>query len=107
MASNLRHRISRGISWNFANQMLAGTLQFVVMLVLARLLTPRDYGVVGLVVTFTGFAALFVDLGLTPAIIQKPGITQTELSTVFWTNNAMGWIILALLWMLAEPIAMF
>jgi O-antigen/teichoic acid export membrane protein len=107
MASNVRQKISSGIGWNFANQMFAGTLHFVVMVILARLLTPHDYGVVGLVLAFTGCAALFVDLGLTPAIIQKQDITQTELTTVFWTNNAMGWIILALLWVLAEPIATF
>jgi O-antigen/teichoic acid export membrane protein len=107
MASNVRQKISSGIGWNLANQMFAGTLQFVVMVILARLLTPHDYGVVGLVLVFTGFAGIFVDLGLTPAIIQKQEITQTELSTVFWTNNAMGWIVFALLWMLAEPIATF
>ena len=107
MVSNLRQKIGAGISWNFANQMLAQALQFVVMIILARLLTPHDYGVVGLVLTFTGFAAIFVDLGLTPAVIQKQDITQTELSTAFWMNNAMGWIVLALLWVLAEPIATF
>jgi hypothetical protein len=77
------------------------------MIILARLRTPQDYGVVGLVLTFTGFAAIFVDLGLTPAVLQKQGITQTELSTAFWINNAMGWTMLALLWMLAEAIATF
>jgi O-antigen/teichoic acid export membrane protein len=107
MEPNLRQNISSGITWNFANQMIALALQLVVMITLARLLTPHDYGVVGLVLTFTAFAAIFVDLGLTPAVVQKQDITQAELSTVFWTNNAMGWIILALLWMLAEPIATF
>jgi O-antigen/teichoic acid export membrane protein len=107
MAPNLRQNIGSGITWNFANQIIAGTLQFAVMIILARLLTPHDYGVIGLVLTFTGFAAIFVDLGLTPAVVQKQDITQTELSTVFWTNNAIGWIILALFWMLAEPIARF
>lgn len=58
MVSNLRQKIGAGISWNFANQMLAQALQFVVMIILARLLTPHDYGVVGLVLTSTGFAAI-------------------------------------------------
>jgi O-antigen/teichoic acid export membrane protein len=51
MVSNLRQR--SGPAWNFANQVLAQALQFVVMIILARLLTPHDYGVVGLVLTFT------------------------------------------------------
>src|SRR5207249_3540205 len=56
---------------------------------------------------FTGFAAIFVDLGLTPAVIQKQNVTQVELSTAFWTNYAMGWIVFGLLWILAGSIAVF
>jgi len=52
--------------------------------VLARLLTPGDFGLIAMVVTVTGFVAMFKDLGLSAAVVQRAEITRAQLSTLFW-----------------------
>ncbi len=65
-------------------------LQIVSVAILARLLTPEDYGLIAMVTAVTVFARLFKDLGLSAATIQKPGITIDQLSSMFWINVSMG-----------------
>jgi O-antigen/teichoic acid export membrane protein len=60
------------------------------VLCLARLLTPEDYGLVAMVTTFTGFAPVFVDLGPRDAVVQRPRITESEVSALFWLTLAIG-----------------
>ena len=83
---NLGGRAVRG----GAVMITAQALKFVIMtaatLVLARLLTPHDYGLVGMVVVVTGFIALFKNLGLSTAMIQKAELTHEQTSTLFWIN---------------------
>lgn len=61
-----------------------------VTMVLGRLLTPKDYGVVAMVGVFTGFVAVFRDGGLSIATIQRPNITEAQITTLFWINVALG-----------------
>ncbi len=65
-------------------------LKFVVMLVatsvMARLLTPADYGLIGMVAFVTGFVSLYKDLGLSAATIQRDEINSEQISTLFWVN---------------------
>jgi O-antigen/teichoic acid export membrane protein len=107
MATDLRKRLTAGIGWNFVNQLSTQVAGLVSLVVLARLLTREDYGTVGMVFAILGFAAIFVDLGLTPAVIRKQDVTQAELSTAFWTNNAMGWAVMVILWLMADGVAAF
>ena len=64
--------------------------QLALFLILARQLTPEDYGLVAMVLAFTGFAPLIVDLGTRDAVIQKPRITESELAALFWITVAVG-----------------
>ena len=70
--------------------MVSQGVRFAIMLlgtaVLGRLLTPEDYGLIGSVAIVIGFVALFKDLGLASAIIQREELTQREVSTLFWLN---------------------
>lgn len=66
------------------------------MMILARLLTPHDFGLVGMVTACTGFVALFQDAGLSLAAIQRGSITHEQISTLFWLNILVG-IALALI----------
>ena len=59
-------------------------------MVLARLLTPADFGLVAMVSTITGLAQAFADLGLSEATIQKKDISQEQVSALFWINVAIG-----------------
>jgi PST family polysaccharide transporter len=60
------------------------------VLFLARLLSPEDYGLVGMVAAITGFAPLLVDLGSRDAIVQRPSITEAEVSALFWITQVVG-----------------
>src|SRR6266852_27232 len=60
------------------------------VLFLARLLTPEDYGLVAMVTAITGFAPVLVDFGTRDAIVQRPRITEGEVSALFWIAIAVG-----------------
>jgi O-antigen/teichoic acid export membrane protein len=63
---------------------------FVSLAIIARVLTPADYGLVAMVITVTSFLSVFGDLGLSYVTIQRPQITQEQLSALFWANVAFG-----------------
>jgi len=65
-------------------------IQIGSVLFLARLLSPEDYGLVGMVTAITGFAPVLVDLGSRDAIVQRARITEEEVSALFWITQAVG-----------------
>jgi O-antigen/teichoic acid export membrane protein len=89
LRADLGKRAARG----GAVTMAANGFKFAVTLVgtsiTARLLTPEDYGVIGMVAILTGFLSIFKDMGLAAATIQKPTVTKDQVSTLFWVNIAV------------------
>jgi len=65
-------------------------LRFVTLMILARLLDPDDFGLVGMVTAFTGALSLFRDFGLSSAAIQRATITEEQVTTLFWINLLVG-----------------
>lgn len=90
---------------------LSQGVQFCVNLasivVLARVLTPDDFGLVAMVATIMGFLRIFNEAGLSTATIQREGITQAQVSNLFWTNLALGGIVTVLLAVSSPAIAWF
>lgn len=76
-------------------------------MVLARLLTPEAYGLVGMVYVFVVVAMLLKDLGLNTATVQRREITDEQINTLFWINLALGTAIAVLFWALAPAVADF
>ena len=76
-------------------------------MVLARLLSPQDFGLQGMVVVVTGFLALFRDAGLGVATVQRLEVTQEQVSTLFWINAAVGLVLALLCAVLAPAIVAF
>src|SRR5215472_5173425 len=72
-------------------------------MVLARLLSPEDFGLQGMVVVLTGFLGLFRDAGLGSATVQKHEVTDAQTSTLFWINAAIG-VVLAILCAASAPL---
>jgi O-antigen/teichoic acid export membrane protein len=70
--------------------MLGQALQFAAIVVLARLLSPADFGLIAMIYVFTGFASSLTDMGLGASIIQKQGVSDRHLDSVFWVNVAVG-----------------
>jgi O-antigen/teichoic acid export membrane protein len=82
-------------------------VQTATVMVLARLLSPEDFGLQGMVVVVTGFLALFRDAGLGMATIQRPEVTHQQTSTLFWINVAVGVILATLCAALAPVLVAF
>lgn len=102
-AGSLRAQTVRGVSWAGFGQVGTQFIGFLGTLVLARLLTPDDFGLLGMVVVFTGFLALFQNLGLGPAIVQDRSLTENQLSGLFWVNLSFS-ALLAVIAAAAAPV---
>jgi len=69
-ASSIASGVRRGVSWKFLSQGVSFVLQLTTTVVLARLLTPRDFGLAAMVLVFRRIVMLFSDFALTPALVQ-------------------------------------
>ena len=87
---NLRQRTVSGLGWNAVTQALAKALQFAVLIVLAHLLSPHEFGLIGMILIFTGFASSIADMGLGASIVQAQVLSDENLNSVFWLNIALG-----------------
>ncbi len=77
------------------------------LMVLARLLGPKDFGLVGMVTAFTGVLNLFRDFGLSAAAVQRTIVTEEQSSTLFWINMLVGALLALLAVAMAPVIATF
>ncbi len=92
---DLKERVIRGGFAKVCAQAANFTLRIGSLMVLARLLDPKDFGLVGMVTAFTGVLNLFRDFGLSAATVQRVDVTDEQISTLFWINILVG-VILAL-----------
>ena len=88
--ADLKGRSVRGGLLTLVSQGMQFVVQTVSTVVLARLLSPADFGVVAMVTAVTGLASAFADFGLSEATIQRKEITQEQVSTLFWINVGIG-----------------
>lgn len=93
------------LKWNLLNKVSTQVLYAVTGIILARLLTPDDFGLVGAMLVFQAFANMFIDSGFSSALIQRKHPTQTDYSTVMWFNIAIAAGIYAILYASAGIIA--
>lgn len=93
--------------WRFAERCGAQFVTFLVSIILARILTPEDYGRIALVTIFTTIMQVFVDSGLGTALIQKNNSDDLDFSSVFYFNFAVCIILYAIMFIAAPYIALF
>lgn len=101
---------SRTISGGFARLTAQGATFFLrlgSLMVLARLLGPKDFGLVGMVTAFTGVLELCRDFGLSAATVQRETITDDQVSTLFWINMGFGVVLAGIMVALSPEIARF
>jgi O-antigen/teichoic acid export membrane protein len=89
-SGDLKRRSVRGGAATVLGQGFSMAVQIASTVVLARLLSPADFGLQGMIVTLTGFFSLFKDAGLSVATVQKENLTHEQASTLFWINLAVG-----------------
>lgn len=80
----------RGLVWSSGSRAIGQLLQFGSSIVLARLLTPRDFGLIATVYIFAGLASLLKDMGIASSIVRKRHVSQADLATAFWINALVG-----------------
>jgi PST family polysaccharide transporter len=100
-------RAIRGGAFTVGSQASQFVIGLLATMVMARLLTPRDYGLIGMVTVVTGFLTIFKDIGLSRATIQRNVLTHDEASSLFWINGAVGVGIALLTAAIAPAIARF
>ncbi len=86
----LKYQAVTGVKWNCVSLGVNTVLQFITLTVLVRLLSPSDFGLIGMIMVVIGFAQLFSDMGISNAIIYRQDATKPELSSLYWLNVMAG-----------------
>jgi teichuronic acid exporter len=105
--TSLVHKTASAAKWSALDVFMRQGVQFVITVILARILTPEEFGVVALLSLFVGVAAVFIDGGLSSALVQRRNTTQADESTVFFFNLGMGAVSGVLICAAAPWVAVF
>jgi teichuronic acid exporter len=97
--TSLKHKTVHGLFWNFLDNFSRLGIGFITGIILARLLTPREFGLVGMVTIFIAISQSIIDSGFTQALIRKKNCTQADYSTVFFFNLVIGILIYFILFL--------
>jgi PST family polysaccharide transporter len=107
MITNITKSTAIGIFWTGISQSSTQVFQLIVIVILARLLDPKDFGVVGLAAIFIGLINTINELGLSAAIIQKKDLDEIHLSTSFWANIGTGTVLCIFIILVSSYVADF
>lgn len=107
MAESLKDKTVKGTIWSILERFSVQGVSFVVMIIMARMLTPSDYGLVGMLAIFIAVSQSIVDSGFSQALIRKQDRSEIDNSTVFYFNIAVGAILYLILFVCAPLISKF
>ena len=107
MSSDLKKKTIRGFGWSAFDNVAKTGVTFVVSIILARLLSPDEYGLIGILTIFMAVFNSIVDSGFTQALIRKKNASDVDYSTIFYANICISFAAMAVLFFLAKPIACF
>jgi teichuronic acid exporter len=107
MLDSLKHKTIHALSWSFLEAVASRGVQFIIGIVLARLLFPEQFGLIGMLTIFMAVIRTFLDSGFGAALIQKKEITQTDICSIFYFNILVGLVAAGLLCIAAPWIAAF
>ena len=103
--SELKSKTIKSVRWTTLNTVGLTIVYFIQIAVVARLLGPKEIGLMAIANLFIGYAHIFLDFGLSSAIIQRPNPTQHELSTLYWINVLTGFLVYVILVLFTPLIA--
>jgi len=89
----LKEQVVSGVKWSGVSMGVTATLQFVTLAVLARFLSPSDFGLMGMIMVVIGLAQVFTDMGVSNAIIHRQDVTKHQLSSLYWLNIFAGVVV--------------
>ncbi|WP_214079178.1 lipopolysaccharide biosynthesis protein [Mesotoga sp.] len=104
---NLKARAISAMFYSFGGFVVGSGIQFVITVILARLLLPEDYGLLGMIVIFTSISQMFIDSGMTAALIREKNPSEEDFSTVFYYNLGLAILLYFVLFISANVISGF
>ena len=104
---SLRNKTVKGVGWSAIDNVVQTGVAFVVSIVLARLLTPDDYGLIGIIAIFTTVCTALINGGFTTALIRKKDATEDDYNTAFLANLCVSLVLYALIFVCSPLIAEF
>ncbi len=107
MPQSIKQQTVNGVLWSSVERFSIQGIQFVLGIIMARLLSPREFGVVGMLAIFMAVAQSFVDSGFSNALIRKKNRTEIDFSTAFYFNIVVGIVCYLILFLAAPLIAGF
>lgn len=105
--SILKDKAIKGIAWSFVDNLANSGITFLVGIVLARLLSPEEFGILGLITVFIAVSNSIIDSGFSQALIRKNDVKQIDYNTVFFFNLGVGLILFIILFFSSSYIAFF
>ena len=107
VSQSVRTQLLHGVAWNFVEKVLIRSVSFFIGIILARLLSPSDYGLVGMLAIFFSLSNVFIEGGFAKALIQRKDCKDIDFSTAFVSNIGMSLCIYIILFIAAPYIADF
>ena len=107
MSEDLKSKTIHSFKWSFIEKLVSFVFSFVVGVLVARVLSPSDYGVMGLIVIFVSLSQIILDGGFSLALIQKKDVSDEDYSTVFFVNVFFALLLYAIVFFLSTFIADF
>ncbi|WP_025321615.1 MOP flippase family protein [Deferrisoma camini] len=104
---SLLREIAKGAAWTAASRWLSQATQVVVSVIVARLLSPEDYGLMGMSAAFTGFVVLFANLGMGPALVHADELDEPLVHTAVWSTLGVAAVLYVLSFAAAPMIGAF
>lgn len=105
--NSLKKKTISGLFWSFSDLIANQGIQFIIQVILARLLVPKDFGIIGMITVFIAISQSFIDSGFTNALIREKDPSQEDYSTVFYFNLLMAALMYIVLFFSAGAISNF
>ena len=103
----MSNSISKALGWKLLERFGVQGIQFILQIILARILTPEHYGTLSMMIVFTNLANVFIQSGFNTALVRKKDVDEDDYSSVFWASLAIATIIYIILFFTAPVIARF
>ncbi len=105
--TSLKKQAASGVKWTALSTSITTGLQFLKFAILARILGPEAFGLMGMVMVVIGFAQAFADMGVSNAIIYRQDATKEQLSSLYWLNILSGIVVFFIIWAVTPLVVVF
>lgn len=105
--NNIKKQTITGFIWRLLQNSCSEVINFIVSIVLARILFPSDYGIIAMITVFTNIALVFVNTGFSPAIVQRKELSEKDIDTIFYSGLFVSIVLYFILFFGASYVSKF